>query len=177
MTRTNALGATAYAASSSLPLGPSSTATEKVFTGFYDGHHDVYLVTDVSNKAQAEGARDQLLGGARHRQGRARPVLDRGPRGQGPALRVRLRARRAGLQPAVGREVRHVEGRDRGPDFVRLTVVPKPRPRFPLDVTGETLRRDFEVRLSYRPRQQGRRDSNPRPTVLETAALPTELRP
>src|SRR5579884_1501312 len=25
--------------------------------------------------------------------------------------------------------------------------------------------------------QQGRRDSNPRPTVLETAALPTELRP
>jgi hypothetical protein len=24
---------------------------------------------------------------------------------------------------------------------------------------------------------QGRRDSNPRPTVLETAALPTELRP
>src|SRR5581483_3562070 len=26
-------------------------------------------------------------------------------------------------------------------------------------------------------RQQGRRDSNPRPTVLETAALPTELRP
>src|SRR3954471_13834025 len=27
------------------------------------------------------------------------------------------------------------------------------------------------------PRKQGRRDSNPRPTVLETAALPTELRP
>src|SRR5437667_4374685 len=25
--------------------------------------------------------------------------------------------------------------------------------------------------------EQGRRDSNPRPTVLETAALPTELRP
>jgi hypothetical protein len=24
---------------------------------------------------------------------------------------------------------------------------------------------------------QGRQDSNPRPTVLETAALPTELRP
>ena len=28
-----------------------------------------------------------------------------------------------------------------------------------------------------RTTQQGRRDSNPRPTVLETAALPTELRP
>src|SRR6185312_8395978 len=32
-------------------------------------------------------------------------------------------------------------------------------------------------RLRRRPGQQGRRDSNPRPTVLETAALPTELRP
>ena len=66
---------------------------------------------------------------------------------------------------------------ERGPDFVRLSVRPRPRPRFPDDVTGETLRRNFEARLSYRPGQQGRRDSNPRPTVLETAALPTELRP
>ncbi len=49
-----ALAATAYAAGSSLPLGPSTTAQEKVFRGFYDGHHDVYLVTDVSNKAQAK---------------------------------------------------------------------------------------------------------------------------
>ena len=64
---------------------------------------------------------------------------------------------------------------DRGPDFVRLTVMPKPRPR--VDVTGETVRRAFEWRLAYRWWRQGRRDSNPRPTVLETAALPTELRP
>jgi hypothetical protein len=49
-----ALGATAYAARGSLPLGPSTTAQQKVFRGFYDGHHDVYLVTDVSNKAQAK---------------------------------------------------------------------------------------------------------------------------
>ena len=48
-----ALGATAFAANSSLPLGPSSTATQKVFNGYYDGHKDVYLVTDVSSKAQA----------------------------------------------------------------------------------------------------------------------------
>jgi hypothetical protein len=34
--------------------GPSTTAQQKVFRGFYDGHHDVYLVTDVSNKAQAK---------------------------------------------------------------------------------------------------------------------------
>jgi hypothetical protein len=39
---------------------------------------------------------------------------------------------------------------DRGPDFIRLTVVPKPKRRFPVDVTGETLRRDFEWRLERR---------------------------
>ena len=65
---------------------------------------------------------------------------------------------------------------DRGPDFTRLRVVPRPL-RFPVDVDGETIRRQWEWRLARRRRRQGRRDSNPRPTVLETAALPTELRP
>jgi hypothetical protein len=49
-----ALTATAYAAGGSLPLGPSTTAQQKEFRGFYDAHQDVYLVTDVSNKAQAK---------------------------------------------------------------------------------------------------------------------------
>jgi hypothetical protein len=48
------LAATAYASGASLPLGPSSTAQQKVFNGFYDGHHDVFLATDVSSKAQAK---------------------------------------------------------------------------------------------------------------------------
>ena len=48
-----AFGATAFAANSSLPLGPSSSAMQKSFSGYYDGHKDVYLVTDVSSKAQA----------------------------------------------------------------------------------------------------------------------------
>jgi hypothetical protein len=39
---------------------------------------------------------------------------------------------------------------DRGPDFIRLSVIPKPKHRFPVDVTGETLRRDFEWRLERR---------------------------
>ena len=47
-------GAAAYAASSTLPLGPSSMSSQTTFRGFYDGHQDVYLVTDVSNKAQAK---------------------------------------------------------------------------------------------------------------------------
>ena len=50
-----------------------------------------------------------------------------------------------------------------------------------------SLKQSVEASSSPRPRsifraqarwdKQGRRDSNPRPTVLETAALPTELRP
>ena len=44
-------------------------------------------------------------------------------------------------------------------------------------VTGaHVLKRLHTRRFSWLV-QQGRRDSNPRPTVLETAALPTELRP
>jgi hypothetical protein len=39
---------------------------------------------------------------------------------------------------------------DRGPDFIRLTVMPKSKRSFPVDVTGETLRRDFEWRLDRR---------------------------
>jgi hypothetical protein len=39
---------------------------------------------------------------------------------------------------------------DRGPDLIRLTVMPKRKNPFPVDVTGETLRRDFEWRLDRR---------------------------
>jgi hypothetical protein len=48
------LAATAYASGGSLPLGPSSMSQQKAFRGFYDGHHDVFLATDVSSKAQAK---------------------------------------------------------------------------------------------------------------------------
>ena len=44
---------TTFAATSGLRLGPSSSATTRAFKGFYDGHKDTFLVTDVSNKAQA----------------------------------------------------------------------------------------------------------------------------
>jgi len=47
-----AAGAT-YAATGGLLLGPASTAKTRDFRGYYDGHKDTFLVTDVSNKAQA----------------------------------------------------------------------------------------------------------------------------
>ena len=43
----------AFAATGGLPLGPSSTMKARDFKGYYDGHKDTFLVTDVSNKAQA----------------------------------------------------------------------------------------------------------------------------
>ena len=44
---------TTFAATGGLRLGPSSSATTRTFKGYYDGHKDTFLVTDVSNKAQA----------------------------------------------------------------------------------------------------------------------------
>jgi hypothetical protein len=44
---------TTFAATSGLRLGPSSSTTTRAFKGYYDGHKDTFLVTDVSNKAQA----------------------------------------------------------------------------------------------------------------------------
>jgi len=38
----------------SLLLGPTSRVTEPAFQGFYDGHKDAYLITDVSSKSQAK---------------------------------------------------------------------------------------------------------------------------
>jgi len=40
--------------SGSLLLGPASHVSQVAFQGYYDGHKDTYLVTDVSNKAQAK---------------------------------------------------------------------------------------------------------------------------
>jgi hypothetical protein len=44
---------TTLAATGGLPLGPRSATRTTAFKGYYDGHKDTYLVTDVSNKAQA----------------------------------------------------------------------------------------------------------------------------
>ena len=44
---------TTLAATGGLPLGPRSSARTSTFKGYYDGHKDTFLVTDVSNKAQA----------------------------------------------------------------------------------------------------------------------------
>ena len=56
---------------------------------------------------------------------------------------------RTEIQPLTEADVYARCHGDRGPDFVRLTVVPRPRPR--VRITGEMLRREWERRLGYRP--------------------------
>jgi hypothetical protein len=50
-----ALAAAAYASRTSGPrMGPEITVKRPAFHGYYDGHKDTYLNTDVSSKAQAK---------------------------------------------------------------------------------------------------------------------------
>lgn len=51
-----ALAAGAYAslAGSGPRMGPSTTISRLAFRGYYDGHKDTYLNTDVSDKAEAK---------------------------------------------------------------------------------------------------------------------------
>jgi hypothetical protein len=51
---TAVFAATAAAAvPSMLNLGPAAQGSARSYAGYYDGHKDTYLVTDVSSKAQA----------------------------------------------------------------------------------------------------------------------------
>jgi hypothetical protein len=51
---TGVVAATAYAAGSPLLLGPATNASMPTYQGFYDAHKDTYLITDVSDKTQAQ---------------------------------------------------------------------------------------------------------------------------
>jgi hypothetical protein len=48
-----AVAGASYAAVPQMGMGRSITVSHKAFRGYYDGHKDTYLNTDVSDKAQA----------------------------------------------------------------------------------------------------------------------------
>ncbi len=48
-----AFAVTAYAGGGGPAMGPAGTVSQKSFQGYYDGHKDTYLNTDVSTKADA----------------------------------------------------------------------------------------------------------------------------
>ena len=49
-----AAGAYASLAGSGPKMGPASTISQAAFHGYYDGHKDTYVSTDVSNKTEAK---------------------------------------------------------------------------------------------------------------------------
>jgi len=49
-----AVAAGAYAAGGPMMMGPSHSLKQPSFVGYYDGHKDMYLNTDVSSKAEAK---------------------------------------------------------------------------------------------------------------------------
>jgi hypothetical protein len=51
---TVAIAASAYAAGGPMMMGPSHSIKQPSFLGYYDGHKDTYLSTDVSNRAEAK---------------------------------------------------------------------------------------------------------------------------
>ena len=53
MAVTAALLAAAASAAPALRLGPATHSSLAVYQGYYDGHKDGYLITDVSSKSQA----------------------------------------------------------------------------------------------------------------------------
>src|SRR5262245_55409126 len=46
--------ATAFAAGGPMMMGPSHRMSQPSFLGYYDGHKDTYLSTDISSKAEAK---------------------------------------------------------------------------------------------------------------------------
>lgn len=49
-----AAAAAAYAAGGPMMMGPSHRISQPSFLGYYDGHKDTYLSTDISSKAEAK---------------------------------------------------------------------------------------------------------------------------
>ena len=49
-----AVAAGAYGAGGPMMMGPSHSIQQSSFMGYYDGHRDTYLSTDISSKAEAK---------------------------------------------------------------------------------------------------------------------------
>ena len=97
-----AAGAT-YAATGGLLLGPASTAKTRDFKGYYDGHKDTFLVTDVSNKTQATALNANYSAAIGRVRARPRSTSFTAPRRKGsspcsarsPASRITTRSGRS----------------------------------------------------------------------------------
>jgi len=79
------LAATAFAAPA-LQLGPATHGSFSVYKGYYDGHKDGYVITDVSSKSQGICVARSTSRRAQGRQRSATAVLRQ--RSRGPPAQI-----------------------------------------------------------------------------------------
>ena len=76
--------AAATAAAGGLPnIGKPKTTGQPVYKGFYDGHIDTYLITDVSSKSQAKAMQVNYSGALKAFKGAPRQFFVRGRAAKG----------------------------------------------------------------------------------------------
>jgi hypothetical protein len=75
--------ASAVITHSGLLLGPKSHVSEVAFKGFYDGHKDTYLITDVSSKSQAKALRVNYSAALAHSKNLPAQYFVKGPAAAG----------------------------------------------------------------------------------------------
>ena len=88
-------------AGSPLLLGPASNA-RPTYQGYYDGHKDTYLITDVWDKSQASALHINYSAALATFKGAPAQYFVQGRAASRPDRGIRVRARQAGLQPALG---------------------------------------------------------------------------
>ncbi len=113
--------AVALASGSGLPnIGSPKMTAEPVYRGYYDKHIDTYMLTDVSNKAQATAMHINYSAALGKIKSLPLQYFVKGRAAKGQLTDLRLGAGRVELQPAVGRGLGHVEDR-------REACSPRPR--------------------------------------------------
>lgn len=92
-----AFAVTAYAAGGELIMGPAGMTAVTSWQGYYDGHKDTYLSTDISSKAQAKSMHINYSASIGKVQHLPEIYLVQGPRRSRPAGCVRRPAGRSKL--------------------------------------------------------------------------------
>ena len=101
----------AAAVPSMLNLGPAAKGTAKTYAGYYDGHKDTYVVTDVSSKSQASAMNINYSPPLAKVKGAPSQYFIQGKAAAGQIAVFGSEPGESRLQPALGRADRHLEGR------------------------------------------------------------------
>ena len=96
------VAAGAHAAGGPMMMGPSHSIRQPSFTGYYDGHKDTYLSTDISSKAEAKAMGIPYSATIGRIKGLPEIYLVQGRAAPRPACHLRLRTWRSRLLASLG---------------------------------------------------------------------------